>query len=326
MIEVNLVGMSELLQANLDRIENNVYEDFEAFFVEATLSFHEFPRQIREAVNTFIRSVDADGALLLRGLPTDADLPPTPSDLNAVIKKRTQVSEFCLCSIASMLGEPVSYLQERKGAIIHNMYPTRANASNLSSDSSSAILGFHTEMAYHPFMPDYLLLYGLRQDPKKEAVTSISSVTRIIPKLTDHQKNMLFQPLFKAGIDYSFGSVNGTQGNGPLRAILYGNPQHPYFCFDHDLMLGITEEAQRVLEELREIVYLAKDDVLIEPGSLLALDNRRCVHARSIFTAYYNGQDRWLQRMLVSKDITRSYSDRVEGGRMICTDFSQFFK
>ncbi len=63
---------------------------------------------------------------------------------------------------------------------------------------------------------------------------------------------------------------------------------------------------------------------LIEPGSLLLIDNRRCVHARSDFKAYYDGRDRWLQRMAVVRDLEASHGDRVRGTRVIATDFKPF--
>ncbi len=75
---------------------------------------------------------------------------------------------------------------------------------------------------------------------------------------------------------------------------------------------------------VRGLVNEAKRDVVIEPGCLLVLDNRRCVHARSDFKAYYDGRDRWLQRMAVVRDLEPSLRDRVRGTRIIATDFQPF--
>jgi hypothetical protein len=63
---------------------------------------------------------------------------------------------------------------------------------------------------------------------------------------------------------------------------------------------------------------------VIEPGSLLVLDNRRCVHARSVFRAVFDGRDRWLQRAAVVRDLDASVGDRLRGSRVIATDFSSY--
>lgn len=327
MIEVDLAEASQSLRCILDNVRIDAYENFEAFFAEATLAFHEFPKQIRSAVNAFARGEgNQDGALFLRGFPMDRELPPTPAQPFAPVKKITYASEFWLCCIASVLGEPVAYLQEKQGSIFHNIYPTQGNAEKLSSESSTIDLDFHTEIAFHPFLPDYLLLYGLRQDQEKSAKTCFSGIGEILPHLTVEEQEILFEPIFRTGIDYSYGSKNGMKGNGPLLSVLYGNPQYPFLRYDLDLMVGLTSEAQHVLQTLQKIVYLVKQTAVIEPGAMLIVDNRRCVHSRSRFQACYDGWDRWLQRMLVVRDLEKSFADRVFGTRIIATDFSQYLQ
>ena len=55
-------------------------------------------------------------------------------------------------------------------------------------------------------------------------------------------------------------------------------------------------------------------------GDLLVVDNSRCVHGRSPFTARFDGSDRWLQRAFVVASLAPSAADRE--GRTIVTDFS----
>lgn len=324
MIEINVTESTHHLKELYNAVHVDVYEDFEGFFEQATLAFHEFPRTIRKIVNEFSRKKALDRALIMRGFPTDSPLPPTPTKSNAPVRKPTQFSEFWLCCIASALREPIGYLQEKGGSIIHNMYPTMKNSTNLSSESSAIDLDFHTEIAFHPFLPDYLLLYGLRQDVEKQAKTSIASIRDILPYLTVEEQEILWSPLFKTGIDYSYGSESGTKGNGPLLSILYGNEKNPCFRYDLDLMVGITPQAQNLLERLPAIVREVKRDVIIEPGMLLVVDNRYYIHSRSRFKAYYNGEDRWLQRMLVMENLVPSYADRPSGGRVIATSFADY--
>ncbi len=302
------------------------FADFEAFFAEARLLFHEMPRRLRRALVEFAKRGNADGALLLRNLPQDPELPPTPTRSGEAARKTTWISELWMCCVASALGEPVAYLQEKQGNLFQDVFPTAQNADKLSSESSSILLDFHTEIAFHPYMPEYLLLYGLRQDPDKQARTIFSSVRRFFHLLPPGDRDALFCDLFRSGVDYSFGNVGELKGAGPLVSILYGDRLDPFLRYDLDLMVGQTPEAQRALQVVRGLVNQVKRDVVIEPGSLLVLDNRRCVHARSDFKAYYDGRDRWLQRMAVVRDLEPSHRDRVRGTRVIATDFTPFLE
>jgi len=325
-----ILDLSEEEHARLQELAAQVildpHQDFETFLAEARLLFHEMPRRLRRVLMEFARRGNADGALLLRNLPRDPELPPTPSRSGQRTRKATWASELWMCCVASALGEPVAYLQEKQGSIFQDVFPTAQNADKLSSESSSILLDFHTEIAFHPYMPEYLLLYGLRQDPDKQARTIFSSVRRFFHLLPPGDRDTLFCDLFRTGVDYSFGNVEELKGVGPLVSILYGDRLDPFLRYDLDLMVGQTPEAQHALQVVRELVNQVKRDVVIEPGSLLVLDNRRCVHARSDFKAYYDGRDRWLQRMAVVRDLEPSQRDRVRGTRIIATDFTPFLE
>ncbi|HEX6864305.1 MAG TPA: TauD/TfdA family dioxygenase [Thermoanaerobaculia bacterium] len=308
----------------LEGLQSDPYQDFEAFYLESKLLFHELPRRIRRQLIEFSQKSNLDGVLMLRNFPVDRGVPPTPTKTGERWSKPTRASELWLCSVAAALGEPVGYLQEKQGRIFQDIYPTAANADKLSSESSSILLDFHTEIAFHPFMPDYILLYGMRQDPLKEARTIFSSVRRFFQLLTPGDRDTLFLDLFRTGVDYSFGNLEEKQGAGPLVSILYGDRMDPFLRYDLDLMVGQTPAARHALQVVRELVNKVKRDVVIEPGSLVVLDNRRSVHARSNFTAFYDGRDRWLQRMAVVRDLQASFRDRVPGSRVIATDFSDY--
>lgn len=308
----------------LDGIAFDPKVDFEGFVFESKLVFHELPVRLRRGLLEFGHRGNLDSVLLLRGLAQDPEVPPTPTGAGEVIRKATFASELWMCAVAAAFGEPVGYLQEKKGSVLQDLYPTPGNADKQSSESSSVLLAFHTELAFHPFLPDYVLLYGLRQDPYKEARTMFASVRRFFDLLSPAEKETLFAKLFRTGIDYSFGNTAQERGTGPLVSVLYGDRLDPFMRYDLDLMVGQTPAACRALEVVRELVNEVKQDVVVEPGSLLILDNRRCVHARSVFRATFDGRDRWLQRMSVVRDLDASVEDRVRGTRIIATDFSNY--
>jgi len=294
----------------------------EEFLAEAALRFHELPRPIREAVGRFGHGSNEYGVLLVRGLPVGRNVPPTPADAHSRPRKDEWLGELWLAAFASALGTPFAYLQEQSGTLYQNVVPTPGNATKLSSESSAILLGFHTEMGFHPYPPDHVLLMCLRPDHDGVSRTITAGVRMVLRELTVRQRAVLSEPLFRPGIDYSFGSPNGTEGNGPALAVLYGDPHDPCLNFDFDLMVGLTEEAAEALRALRVAAGRVQRWVRLTTGDLLVIDNRRAAHARSEFTARYDGQDRWLQRMCVIRDLQPAAADRRGGGRVIETVFA----
>jgi hypothetical protein len=310
------------LQCLLDQTLVNPYEDIEQFILQAKLIFHELPKRIRRRLVEFQKSGNLQGAVLVRGLPVDPALPMTPSDSRRCPSKITWASELWSTVFSTPFGDLISYAQEKDGEIFQNICPTPKNAKMLSSESSSTLLDFHTEVAFHPFMPDYLSLYCLRQDHDRVARTLVAGVRKIDPLLTPSQRLVLQQPVFETGIDFSFGSPNAKQGGGLVCPVFYGDNSDPYIRFDPDLMIGKTDEASEIIRILKSIVNQVADYVLLEPGDLLIVDNRRAVHARTEFTARYDGKDRWLQRTCIVRSLVDSAVDRRHGERIIRTEFA----
>lgn len=299
----------------------NPYLNFEDFLLEANILFFKLPINIIEKLIKFRRDGNIEGAILIRGLPIDPNLPPTPLDSQKSPDKTTLISELWLTLFSTVFGEPFSYLQEKNGTLIQNLCPTNHNRDKLSSESSDILLDFHTEVAFHPHKPDYLFLFCLRQDVEKKAKTIVASIRKIYPLLTQEQKILLRQPLFETGIDYSFGSPNKKKGGGLVTPIIIGYDDDPLFCFDPDLMSGMTDEASSILPELNTICHENASYVYLQPGDLLIIDNRRSAHARTMFKAKFNGEDRWLQRMSITQDLEKSSSEGKFKNRVITTTF-----
>jgi len=286
------------------------HEELEAFLLEAKLTFHALPYEMKRTVIEFAHTSNEYGALLLKGLPADLLLPPTPADSRRCPLKNTYLSEFWLAVVGEGLGEPVAYAQEKEGQLFQDVCPTRHNAEQLSSESSTILLDFHTEIAFHPYLPDFILLYCLRPDHERHAQTIFASVRFMDPLIPPAYRAVLFEKAFKTGVDYSFGSVSGMKGNGPILPVLYGDPYDPFMKYDLDLMEGLNAQAQEALQRMRQAANQTKNFVRLDTGDLLIIDNRRAVHGRSQFTARYDGMDRWLQRMLVVRDLPKEHGHK----------------
>jgi L-asparagine oxygenase len=301
----------------------NPYQATEEFLFDCEMRADEMPRFVRRALLEFQVRSNSQGILLLQGLPIDPGLyhVRTPVNAQRSLDKTTFVSERCLAMIGSRLGHLVSYIQEKNGDLFQNLAPVKEQEQIQSSAGSKTRLQFHRETVFHPYAPEYLLLFCLRPDHDRLAETTCASITHALPLLSDHDRDCLFQPLYRTGIDYSFGNTQTIKGNGPVLPVLYGNRADPFLNYDEDLMEAITEEAQAALESLKQAIAQVYRSIKLNTGDLLCIDNRRTVHGRSSFAARYDGFDRWLQRSFVVRDLGKSAGDRHPGERIIRTNF-----
>ena len=288
----------------------------EAFVAQAGEFSRSLPAAVQAAVREFRSGSHPSGALLIQGLPVGR-LPLTPEEPTAPTSK-DQTSERTLLSIATLLGEPVGYLPELGGRLVQNIVPTRTASDRQVSTSSAVRLMFHTETAFHPHRPAYLVLLCLRGDAT--AATTLSSIHEVIGGLPAHTVDVLFQQRFRIGVDESF--LNGRQNVlGPPLAVLSGERSAPTLVFDEDLMIGTDAEAAAALAALGQAVSRCHASLTLQSGDLLIIDNARAVHGRSPYTPRFDGYDRWLQRTFVVASLPAHSRDRE--GRVIRTTFGQ---
>lgn len=288
----------------------------ETFVTAAATAVAALPAALQEELHTFVTEGDLSGAFVVRGLPLGS-VPATPPTPGAPTTK-DRTSEFTLLTIAKALGEPVGYAPEHGGQIVQNIVPVQASAAKQVSTSSNVMLEFHTETAFHPYKPHYLLLLCLRGDP--DAATLLCSVSAALDLLDGDTVATLRQPRFRTRPDASFLASHDAVGEfGSPTPILTGTPERPTFTFDADLMTGIDPAAQAAIEALRNAVQQAHIGVVLEAGDLLIVDNHVAVHGRSPFAARYDGTDRWVQRTFVVDELTVGEADR--DGRVITTTF-----
>jgi L-asparagine oxygenase len=272
------------------------------------------PADVHDALVDFADIGNDAGALLLRGVPL-GDVPPTPPSPRQA-RKADRVSEFALLTVARRLGQPVGYAPEHGGDLVQNISPVEQDAERQVSTSSKSVLAFHTEAAFHPHRPRFLLLLCLRGDPA--AATTLSSVHAMLDALSPHDRSVLAMPRFTTATDESY--VGGPSSRRSLpRPILTGDRARPKLWLDADLMRGTDDEAQGALDRLSALAAEQATGVVLEAGDLLVVDNDVAVHGRSPFSPRFDGTDRWLQRTFVIADHTAADGER--DGRIVGTRF-----
>ncbi|WP_232713299.1 TauD/TfdA family dioxygenase [Bacillus xiapuensis] len=267
---------------------------------------HKLPEKIIDYLISFKREKNRHGTLLFRNLPTDNELPNTPSNGEPSKNKTENVSELLLYLFMLHLGEPIGYADEKNGQIIHDICPVKGKETNLENSGSQVFFTYHTEDAIHPHKPDYLSLVCLRSDHEQKAKTETASIVQALELLPGYAIDLLRKPLYLLSPPSSFNSPELTIQT----SVLSGNIIQPNLCIHGSLMKGTNSEAQWALEELKKALASVSSGVVLKPGDLIIIDNHLAAHARTAFTPKYDGKDRWLQRMFAVIDFNKSSASR----------------
>ncbi len=254
------------------------------------------------------------GALLLRGLSVD-ELPVTPDDgAHRGSWSELAVSTITQLMIMSALGGIIAYADEKEGRLIQDICPM-PGAELRQENSGSCLLELHTEDGFHPNKPHFISLMGLRADHDRQAKTVVAGVREVVPFLSDDHLARLRAPEFRIKLASSFVGDAREVWSPPL-PVLSGSQQDPDLCVDFHAMSGTTPEAEAALQELRGHVEAALRELVMEPGDLVIIDNRKAVHGRTTFTPRYDGKDRWLRRCFTVSDIRATRPLLYPGSRV----------
>ncbi|MFP3987347.1 guanitoxin biosynthesis L-enduracididine beta-hydroxylase GntD [Streptomyces sp. E11-3] len=273
------------------------------------------------------RRTERRAACLVHGFPVDdTQLGPTPGHWReAIDSKAAREQELWLALCGMVLGDPFGWVTLQEGRIIQNILPVRGDEMRQSGYGSESLLEFHTEDGFHPNRCDYLLLLGLRN--RDRVPTIVASVRDI--RLSDTDRAVLADDRFHIVPDTEHIRQLEAQAPGhpaleklhemadrPVpTAVLFGDRLNPYLRIDRPFMYvrpGDTE-AEAALDRLMDELQRAQQDVVVGPGSLLIVDNYRAVHGRRPFTARYDGTDRWLKKLTVSRNLRRNASGYALG-------------
>jgi L-asparagine oxygenase len=271
-----------------------------------------FHDELLNKIGSLRDKLSKNGFLLIKGLDLINNLGSTPIKTDVEPnKKLASLAEVVHLGLGVAIGEPVAYEAEKMGSLIQHVFPVKSERKSPSNNSSAITLDLHTELVFsrrHPGKPlamnspDFILLFCLRSDPKREAITFIAEIEDICDHIDQDSLSILEQPQFELRAPYSFsqddpqnrpwvGPVSLIENTKPLTAAL-------------DLACGtrgIDAKAEQALENMR-MAAISNDiitNIRLEPNDLLVIDNRRCLHGRSPFPAMFDGNDRWIQRMYV---------------------------
>ncbi len=309
-------------------------EDAE-FLADVGVIAHELPLRVRRALLQF-RLHEPDSAMcMVSGWPVDQrKIGPTPGHWRKTDAANPALEEeMLLALLGSLLGDLFGWSTQQDGRVVHDLLPIQGHQQEQMGSGSDALLAWHVEEAFHPYRGDYLGLMCLR-NPDRVA-TTFAAIRKV--EITPDEYRLLSGPHFIIRPDESHlpknrgnaGAMNALLERAYARIIrmkdhperipvLFGDPNAPYLRIDPVFMDAADDPgAQAALDALVERIEAVLEDQVFEPGDICFVDNFQAVHGRRPFRARFDGTDRWLKRVNVTRDLRKSRDAREFAGARI---------
>jgi Fe(II)/alpha-ketoglutarate-dependent arginine beta-hydroxylase len=303
--ETDRYAIDNLINSNLHDIKKL---DWEEILNRLSIISCELPIKLIQFIKNFqINIADEDRICLISNLLLE-NYGETPSKigLNNIADKNSYESfkaEILICIITSLLGQIFGWKAEQNSRLVHDIVPLKKHENSQESTGSYQLVHWHTEEAFHPFSSDYLGLLCLKN--VQEVSTTYCSINSL--DLSDSEYDILFEPRF------IFNKVSSHKSSSEkdevyIKSVLYGDRKRPFIRMDYYFMDVIEGDSQAKLSlnKLINLINSSLKKIVLKPGDLLLIDNDLCVHGRDAFIPNYDGKDRWLKRVNITRDIYKS--------------------
>lgn len=252
---------------------------------------------LRRRITEYRRYAPVGDVLLLRGLlPDNVMFPATVKAPWEPLAGKAQNAALLLASVTVALGEPFNYSSLYDGRLVQSMVPVPTMEFSQTSQSSAGTLDWHCEDSFREDRCDYAGLLCLRGDPS--AASMYAQVKDIA--ISDELMTILREARFHVRPD----PAHIFSEDLPMHriSVLSGPESAPEIAYDtHHIEPADDADAEAIkaLQELGTALDVAAVSHVMERGDLLIFDNKRVVHARTPFTARFDGTDRWLMRTMI---------------------------
>lgn len=329
MVEVDRLVLDDGERESIDLLVQRVFRkrqpwDALRFAEEVTTHAELLPVRLRQFLSG-ARTRQSDVAVV-SGLPLSDELGPTPTGWELAAKTGAgQREELLLLLCAAAMGDPFAWADQQNGRMVHDVCPAPGQERSLTSASSEANLSLHTEDVHHPCRGDYVALLCLR-NPDAVGTTFVRADS---VEVSQEVREILSDNRFRFFADDSHedAELDDDNGTGGLLAnrvhttgsVFFGPKDLPYLRIDLDFAAAADgdEAAERAMRLAFESLRESVERVVMRPGDAVFMDNYRVVHGREPFTPRYDGQDRWLKRVNLIRDVRRIFVETCSLSRVI---------
>lgn len=308
----------------------------EAALEDIALAAHELPRRLRSFLRDFVLHEPDDAVCTVAGYSIDHEkIGRTPEHWKTrPFPCTAHEEEIYLLMLGQILGEPIAWATQQDGRVVHDIFPIAGHETEQLGSGSEQLLWWHTEDAFHPYRGDYLGMMCLRNPDRVATTVATVDVSALDPR----HKELLFQPWFtirpdeshlkknsadlqraESDLSESYSEIERMNAQPDKIPVLFGSPESPYLRLDPYFMDPVEDhpEAQEALQALCDHIEGRLSHLVLDSGDVCIIDNFRAVHGRVPFKARYDGQDRWLKRINVARDLRKSRSSRQRASSRI---------
>lgn len=249
----------------------------------------------------------------LKGVFDAADLPDTPMNWTPVPDTRATLTLRVAIVLLSRLSgmEPVSYKSENGGVLFVNLVTLDGQGAMV--EKSKGPMKGHTDAASFPFRgtndpsdqriapsPDVVFLAALRN---LDAVpTTVMPLHGILGGLTEAQIDvlkgdrvtLLAQRSFQRGTREILGEIHVLNNSN----VLHESDEGTWVRYSHsnNVVDPNDVEAVSAKDRFEQTCLLCAQQVVLQPGDVLLVNNRKALHGRAPVGDATGGTTRWLVR------------------------------
>ncbi|MBB5805007.1 hypothetical protein F4560_004775 [Saccharothrix ecbatanensis] len=237
---------------------------------------------------------------------------PTPLHWKEGGDEATRAVDIALVLVGSSLGQVFGWAGQQAGRIVHDIVPSAGYEDMQVGASSTTALAWHTEDAFHPDRPDLLMLACFRNHDRVGSL--LSSIRRVV--LDERDLVVLSRPDLVIVPDDSYpGDWSGGDLSENAMATVWRADDGLCLRYDPSYTRFLTDDAElrAAYDRLGEAIDASSEEVPIQAGDILLVDNDIAVHGRAAYRARFDGTDRWLKRVLVRLDRPRPAEQRSGG-------------
>ncbi|MBE0369958.1 TauD/TfdA family dioxygenase [Pseudoalteromonas aurantia] len=299
--------LSELEKKKIEKIigeHQSVESDDGAEIMYSYLeTWTKFPERIKKKLLEFKFKGNTNSYLLLKNLPLQAGLCPTPPKKHDVISRERDFAALLQSVISVSLGYLYNFKDKITSGLVDDVFPIKQD-SNKQVGTNSVFLEWHVEDGFHEMKADYVSLLCLREDHKVQ--------TYLMParhlNLSDSDERQLSKFDYLIWEDLTF--INDGELQSSKVQVLDGTSD-PEIIYDPAYMEACSNESKDAMAAVKESIVKNCISLSLAEGDLLIFDNRRVVHSRNAYEPKFNGEDRWLLRTLIVESWWKAKNKKV---------------
>jgi alpha-ketoglutarate-dependent taurine dioxygenase len=222
--------------------------------------------------SSLVADIDQTGFVLFKGLDPDSD--------DHLLRLGTMLGTIDVGIDEKLLGPTIMHLRYD---------PAIARENKLPAYFTSNFFPLHTDVSYVPNPPRFMLLHCVNPDPQGDGIYLLADCYAAMASLNDFEQTIIQKRVFS--YSYPPNCPEGQIQNYAIFERRMWRYKHSSMCFPN--------QAKSTLKRFNQALSDVSQQLLLERGDLLIVDNHRIAHGRTAFdpSATSNSPVRHIKRL-----------------------------